>query len=132
MTLATRPRAMVVTPDGERQWTFLTNHAAVLLHLAAHPDDTMRSVALALGLTERTTAAVIADLRAARYINISRRGRHNHYKVNGRMPLRRQAHKTSRVEDLLNSLGVVAESGRGAALRTGSSVPRRRKVKAKE
>ncbi|MEO7667082.1 MAG: transcriptional regulator [Dehalococcoidia bacterium] len=95
----------------EPHWTFLTNHAAVFLHLAGHPDDTMRSVAASLGLTERTTAAVIADLRATGYINVRRRGRHNHYKVNPRKPLRRPAHRSSTVGDLLSALGSVAASG---------------------
>lgn len=97
--------------SGEPQWTFLTNHAAVLLHLAGHPDDTMRSVAPALGLSERTTAAVIADLRAAGYITVRRRGRHNHYNVKARKPLRRRAHTGATVGNLLSALGSVAESG---------------------
>ena len=114
MVLTMRPPAKkeaASTP--EPHWTFLTNHAAVLLHLASHPDDTMRSVAASLGLTERTTAAVIADLRAAGYIKVRRRGRHNHYNVNPRMPLRRQAHMGSTVGDLLGALGTLAESGAG-------------------
>lgn len=97
-------------PGGASRWTFLTNHAAVLLHLAGHPDDTMRSVAIALGLTERTTAAVIADLRAEAYVRVRRRGRHNHYSVNPRKPLRRRAHMSSTVGDLLSALGSVAAS----------------------
>jgi DNA-binding MarR family transcriptional regulator len=115
----------VSTP--ESHWTFLTNHAAVLLHLASHPDDTMRSVAASLGLTERTTAAVIADLRAAGYITVRRRGRHNHYTVKARMPLRREAHIGSTVGDLLKALGSVAESG---AERTRTTSRKREQDKA--
>ena len=112
MVLTVRsPTKSVPASSGEPRWTFLTNHAAVLLHLASHPDDTMRCVAASLGLTERTTAAVIADLRAAGYIRVRRRGRHNHYNVNRRMPLRRQAHMGSTVGDLLRALGALAESG---------------------
>ena len=112
MVLTVRaPRKSAPELGGESRWTFLTNHAAVLLHLAGHPDDTMRSVAISLGLTERTTAAVIADLRAAGYITVRRRGRHNHYNIKARMPLRRQAHTGSTVGNLLSALGSVAESG---------------------
>jgi len=112
MVLTVRPSAKKETASTpEPHWTFLTNHAAVLLHLAGHPDDTMRSVAASLGLTERTAAAVIADLRAAGYIRVRRRGRHNHYNVNQRMPLRRQAHTGSTVGDLLRALRPLAESG---------------------
>ena len=93
-----------------RHWTFLTNHAAVLMHIAAYPDDTMRLVAAALDLTERTTAAVIADLRAARYINVQRRGRHNHYTVSEGMPLRREAYAQLNVHDLLGMLATLLGS----------------------
>ncbi len=70
----------------------------------------MRSVAAALGMTERTTAAVIADLRAEAYVRVRRRGRHNHYGVNQRKPLRRSAHSGVTVGDLLSALGSVAAS----------------------
>ena len=105
------PAERADAPNHGTRWTFLTNHGAVLLHLAGHSDDTMRSVAASLGLTERTTAAVIAELRAAGYVGVRRKGRHNHYSVNHRMPLRRQAHTLSTVGDLLRALGAVAESG---------------------
>ena len=75
----------------------------------------MRSIAAALGLTERTTAAVIADLRAAGYINVQRRGRHNHYSVNGDMPLRRPAHAQLNVHDLLGTLATLTAPGEEVA-----------------
>lgn len=94
----------------QSRWTFLTNHGTVLLHVAGHPDDSIRSIAATLGLTERTTAAVIADLRAAGYLKVQRRGRHNHYSVNDRLPLRRQVHEGILVHDLLRPLTVLLES----------------------
>src|SRR3990172_5228954 len=63
------------SPQSDRQWTFHTKHAAVLLHLARHLDETMRSMAATLGLTERPAATVFADLRAAGYITVRRRER---------------------------------------------------------
>ncbi len=101
-------RRTKIQPD--RHWTFLTNHATVLLHIAGHSDDTMRSIAAALGLTERTTATAIAELRVAGYINVQRRGRHNHYTVNGKLPLRRPAHTLLHVHDLLATLETVGKS----------------------
>ena len=88
-------------------WTFLTNHGTVLLYIADHADDTMHSVAHALGLTERTTAAVIAELRATGYLFVERRGRNNHYSVNEGMPLRRGPHARFRVRALLGALSVL-------------------------
>lgn len=90
-----------------RRWTFLTNHATVLIHVAGHPDDTISLIAETLELTERTTAYVLSDLRAAGYIDVRRVGRHNHYKVRMGKPLRRDSHRRAHVRDLLESLAVV-------------------------
>ena len=95
-----------VTPAAGR-WTFLTNHGSVLLYIADHTDDTMHAVAHALGLTERTTATVIAELRATGYLTVERRGRNNHYSVNASMPLRRGPHARFSVRDLLDALSVL-------------------------
>jgi DNA-binding IclR family transcriptional regulator len=86
------------------RWTFLTNHAAVLLHIAQHPDDTVLAIASASGLRERTTAAIIADLKAAGYLTAARRGRYNHYSINVDMPLRRREHASIRVKELVEAL----------------------------
>ena len=67
----------------------------------------MHSVAHALGLSERTTAAVIAELRATGYLSVERRGRNNHYTVNEAMPLRRGPHAQFRVRALLGALSVL-------------------------
>jgi hypothetical protein len=94
---------------GPGGWTFLTNHAAVLLHIAGQPDETMRSIAASLGLTERTTAAVIADLREGGYLTVERRAQRNHYQVNESKPLRRKGYRAARVRDLVGSLAELGE-----------------------
>lgn len=111
-SIATLPATGTAVKGGRRagparRWTILTNHGSVLLHLAQRPDDTIRSIAAALGLTERTTAAIIADLRQAGYIQVQRRGRHNHYIVNSHMPLRRPAHSKLSVGNLIETLAVL-------------------------
>ena len=105
---AEAPKAVTRTGRADEtrreRWTFLTNHAAVLLHVSNHPDDTVSTIADALSLTERTTAYVLADLRAAGYIDVRRSGRHNHYVVRTSKPLRRRAHRRAHVSDLLEAL----------------------------
>ncbi len=91
------------------RWTFLTNHGSVLAHIAGHPDDTLRKIAERIGLTERTTASIVADLRQAGYIKVTRRGRHNHYRVNTSKRLRRPAHSKARVGALIDTLRVLTE-----------------------
>lgn len=106
-------RRSIPEAGGEARWTFLTNHAAVLLHIAAHPDDTLREIAVRLGLTERTTAAVVADLRTSGYIQVTRRGRHNHYRVNTNKRLRRAAHRNTKVGSLISALSALADDKEG-------------------
>jgi predicted transcriptional regulator len=97
------------SPGDNRGWTFLTGHASVLLHIAGHTDDTLREIAVRIGLTERTTASIVADLREAGYIKVTRRGRHNHYRVNTSKRLRRPVHSKAKVGDLIDALTVLIE-----------------------
>jgi hypothetical protein len=69
-----------------KRWSLITNHGAVLLHLADHPDDTVLSMASQLGLRERAVAAILRDLREARYIEAQKRGRGRHYVVRVSQP----------------------------------------------
>lgn len=72
----------------EAAWTFLTNHAHVLLLLSKDPEMRMRDAAAAVGITERAVQRIIDDLAAAGCLSIEKNGRRNRYSVNTRMPLR--------------------------------------------
>ena len=87
------------------EWTFLTNHAVVLSYLARHSRVTARDLANAIGITERTTRKIIADLLDAGYITKKREGRRNRYRVNPNLALRDPAHEETAVGDLLLALG---------------------------
>jgi len=82
-------------------WTFLTNHAHVLICLADGRYETLREVSLRVGITERAVQRIVADLEAGGVIARSRDGRRNRYEVNPRIPLRHdlEAHRT--VGDLM-------------------------------
>jgi DNA-binding MarR family transcriptional regulator len=71
-----------------REWTIFSTHGLVLLHLAAHPERTLRQVSADLGITERHTARVIKDLEGAGMITIERQGRRNTYTINPQARLR--------------------------------------------
>jgi len=62
-------------------WTFLTNHAHVLLSLAANPDATLREVAAQVGITERAAHRIVSDLESEGALIRSRTGRRNHYEI---------------------------------------------------
>ena len=68
-------------------WTLFSNHGHVLLYLDAHPDATVREVALAIGITERTANKIVSELAEADYVSRERAGRRNHYTVHRGLPL---------------------------------------------
>lgn len=86
-------------------WTFLTNHALVLSFLAKHPRITALEIALEIGITERATRKIIADLDAAGYIDKEREGRRVRYWINPDMPMRHEAQRDIAVGDFLQVLG---------------------------
>ena len=63
-------------------WTLLTTHGLVLVQIAGNPQETMRSLAEKLGVSERTVQSVIHDLIADGYVTRERIGRHNAYRIN--------------------------------------------------
>lgn len=86
-------------------WTFLTNHAHVLLAIARDPTVRLRDVADSVGITERATQAIVADLEAAGYLSHERVGRRNHYTVNPDGHFRHPAEAGRRIGDLLDLFG---------------------------
>jgi DNA-binding IclR family transcriptional regulator len=70
------------------QWTFLTNHAHVLLCIASDPAMRLRDVASNVGITERAAQRIVADLVDAGYLSRERIGRRNHYKLHPELALR--------------------------------------------
>jgi predicted ArsR family transcriptional regulator len=93
-----------------KQWTFLTNHALVLLFVARHPRITARELSLEVGITERAIRTIIADLEEAGYFEKSREGRTVKYDVNHHMPMRHSTQQDVAVGDLLETLGLPSSS----------------------
>ena len=92
--------------ERDRTWTFLTNHAAVLLCLAREPDLRIRDVAASVGITERAAQQIVRDLEEEGYISVTKTGRRNSYKVNSSRPLRHPLQRQYRVSDLLRAFAV--------------------------
>ena len=63
------------------EWSFLTNHARVLLCVAQDPEVRLRDIAATLGVTERTAFGIVADLSSAGYLVKQRNGRRNRYEI---------------------------------------------------
>jgi DNA-binding IclR family transcriptional regulator len=82
------PRRRPSAPVQEPGWTFLSNHAHVLVCLAGDPEARLRDVAEAVGITERAVQKIVADLVQAGVLTKQKRGRRNVYAVDSRAPLR--------------------------------------------
>jgi uncharacterized membrane protein len=88
----------------KKQWTFITNHGAVLGLIGEREQITTRELSHLLGITERTVHNIISDLEEAGYITKSKVGRRNHFKVHPGLPLRRSEQRQVEVGALLQVL----------------------------
>jgi predicted ArsR family transcriptional regulator len=88
------------------EWTFITNHGAVLALIAQHGQITAREIAATLGMTERPVRRIIAELEDAGYLCKQRVGRANRYQVNLDVPLRRSEARATMVGELLQVLNL--------------------------
>ena len=82
-------------------WTFLSNHAHVLLCIAQAPEILLREVAQRVGITERAVQRIVADLEHGGYLSRARSGRRNHYEVHAEQPLRHPVESHRDVRALL-------------------------------
>ena len=89
------------TIGSTNRWTFLTNHAHVLIVLNAEPDVVLREVAHRVGITERAVQRIIQDLEAEGFIKIEKVGRKNRYQVRKKQPLRHPIEAHRDIGDLL-------------------------------
>jgi DNA-binding MarR family transcriptional regulator len=85
-------------------WTFLSNHAHVLVCLASNPELRLREVAEMVGITERAASSIVADLEAEGYLTRVKVGRRNTYRLHLRKPLRHPLEKARRVGDLIDAV----------------------------
>jgi hypothetical protein len=97
-------------------WSFLTNHARVLLCIAHDPGARLRDIAASLGITERSAYAIVTDLTKAGYVVKERDGRRNRYQIQAHLPLREP---TSREPAIGEVLTVLLGSRDGLAGRAG-------------
>jgi DNA-binding MarR family transcriptional regulator len=92
-------------PSERRPWTFLTNHAHVLICLADRPDLRVRDVADWVGITERAALRILADLEEGGFLVRERDGRRTRYRLQLDRPMRHPVEGAHRVGDLVRALG---------------------------
>lgn len=97
--------ARAPAPRERAPWTFLTNHAHVLLCINRDPQARIRDVAVQVGITDRAVQRIVAELEEAGYLTHEREGRRNMYRVNPNLPLRHPLERRSKISALLTLVG---------------------------
>jgi predicted transcriptional regulator len=88
-------------PPKRQVWTYLSNHAHVLIAVAKDPEARVRDVAVLVGITERAVLQILADLEVVGAIERKREGRRTRYLINPDVPLRHSLEAHRHVADIL-------------------------------
>jgi MarR family len=99
-------------------WTFLTNHAQVLVCIAHDPGIRLRDIGERVGITERAAHRIVVELADAGYITRERNGRRNHYTINAHFPLPDPIAREQNVGELLAILTRPPQTKRGSRSET--------------
>jgi DNA-binding transcriptional ArsR family regulator len=92
---------MILEKSSSAAWTFLTNHAHVLLCIAQDGESRMRDMAERVGITERAVQRIIDDLTTAGYLKVERDGRRNRYQINPGLHMRHPVEAHCEVSGLI-------------------------------
>jgi predicted ArsR family transcriptional regulator len=91
--------------EGGRAWTFLSNHAHVLICVAAQPAARIQDIAEQVGITYRGVQRILRELEEAGYLShrrASEDARSNVYRVERSLPLRHPLERHQRIAALLD------------------------------
>ena len=99
-------------------WSFLTNHARVLLCIARDPGTRLRDIAASVDITERSAHGIVTDLTEAGYVIKQKDGRRNRYQIQANLPLPEPATQEPAIGEVLALL-----AGAGARLQLTGTRP---------
>ncbi|MGA2519343.1 MAG: helix-turn-helix domain-containing protein [Acidimicrobiales bacterium] len=86
------------------EWSFLTNHARVMVCIAHDPGVRLRDIASALGITERSAYGIVTELTAAGYVVKEKDGRRNRYRIQEHLPLPESITRERTIGEVLDVL----------------------------
>ena len=86
------------------EWSFLTNHARVLVCIAHDPGVRLRDIATTLDITERSAYSIVTDLTASGYVVKAKDGRRNRYQIQAHLPLREAITQQRTIGEVLDVL----------------------------
>jgi len=85
-------------------WTFLTNHAHVLIAISRDGELRQRDIGQLVGITEGAVQRILHELEDAGYLQRERVGRRNRYHVDADRPLRHPLELDHTVAAILRSV----------------------------
>jgi len=86
------------------EWSFLTNHARVLVCIAHDPGMRLRDIATTLDITERSAYSIVTDLTEGGYVVKDKDGRRNRYQIQSHLPLRGSISQERTIGEVLDVL----------------------------
>ncbi len=84
------------------EWTFITNHARVLIVIAQDQNVRLRDIARAIDITERAAQRIVSELVEAGYLTRRRKGRRNVYTLHPRQSLRAPGARSVKAGEFLD------------------------------
>ena len=106
------------------KWSFLTNHARVLVCIAHDPGVRLREIAAALAITERSAFGIVNELTEAGYVVKEKDGRRNRYQIQGHLPLRDTVARERTIGEILDILVEASAPDADTARRRTQRIPR--------
>lgn len=96
---------MLIDPQTETPpWTFLTNHAHVLVAISRDPELRQRDIAHVVGITPGAVTRILNELEAGGCVTHERIGRRNRYSINRAAGLRHPLESSGTVGELLDAV----------------------------
>lgn len=103
-------RSMPSSAPVRPSWTFLTNHAHVLIALSRDPELRQRDISQLVGITEGAVQRILHDLEEAGFLMRERVGRRNRYHIDADHPLRHPLERQQTVAEILRSVNQTSGS----------------------
>jgi len=104
-------KEVMSSTETRNHWTFLSNHAQVLLCIARDEQIRIRDIAQSVGITERAAQRIVSDLFEAGYVDRERVGRRSHYRLNGEVRMRHVAQADYEINELLTAFQLPESPG---------------------
>ena len=102
------------------RWSFLTNHARVLVCIAHDPGVRLRDIAERVGITERSAYGIVTDLTDGGYVVKEKDGRRNRYQVQAHQPLKDPTARETSIGEVLELLAGTTTAAKRPRRRTGT------------